>query len=117
MKSQKLLILPLLLMGCSQNTANSQTWINQHPSYPLYKQVVLNVEYVLEPNCVAIYKNFENKDYVWRYAYSQFSQILTEYIYREKIPENYSLSTEADYYSCQNIFYNYGNECVVVERK
>ena len=110
MKTQKLLILAITLLGCTANTQTS----------PLSKQVeiILNVNYALQPKKVVISKNYENQVYTWEYDYAHFNQIYTDYsINREIIPTEYSLSTEKDYYSCYNIFYNYGSSCVIVMPK
>ena len=78
-------------------------------------QVILNVDYVLQPNTVLIYKEYENQIYKWEFDYGNINILkLDHYIYRDMIPTNYQLSTERDYYTCYTIFYNYGKTAALI---
>ena len=79
------------------------------------KQVILNVDYVLQPNTVLIYKEYENKVYKWEFDYGNINILdIESYIHRDMIPTNYQLSNEEDYYTCYTIFYNYGKTAALI---
>lgn len=80
-------------------------------------QIVLNVNYTLQPEKVQFVKNFNDQVYVWEFSYEKVNFVKsTSYIQRDIIPTNYTLSSETDYYSCFSIFYNYGgSNCALVE--
>lgn len=79
-------------------------------------QIVLNVYYQLEAQKICVFKEYENKLYKWEFDYGKINIFkLDHYIYREMIPTNYTLSTESEYYTCDNIFYNYGKNAAIID--
>ena len=109
MKRILVFFLSITLIGCHGKNANSVK--TEKPT-----QIVLNVNYSLQPNFVKIYKEYENQLYTWEYPYNAFYQILSKNrLDSSVVPTNYTLSTESDYYGCYNIFYNYTENCVIVE--
>ena len=108
-KFKYLTLIALMLASCTNKGE-----IVKENKFREPKEIVLNVVYRLNQDKFFIYKVYEGNAYEWYFSPNYVNFIKAENVQRADIPTKLTYTTESEYYSCINIFYNYGESCAII---